>query len=87
MLASKDSIDSASHSASDMTRDSYFHFPYPSLVEVPDYDVRVAGVSSDDKKKNPDTLRSSQGSLQLRHEPGLPTNSLTRLTTGPGRSC
>ena len=38
-------------------RDSYFHFPYPFLVKVPGYDVKVPGVSDAERQKNLDTLR------------------------------
>ena len=38
-------------------RDSYFHFPYPFLVKVPGYDVRVPGVSDAERARNLDTLR------------------------------
>ncbi|MDE3195611.1 MAG: hypothetical protein KGN84_04665 [Acidobacteriota bacterium] len=38
-------------------RDSYFHFPYPYLVKVPGYDVRVPGVDDAERQRNLDTLR------------------------------
>jgi hypothetical protein len=38
-------------------RDSYFHFPYPFLLDVPGYRVRVAGLSDAERERNLDTLR------------------------------
>jgi hypothetical protein len=38
-------------------RDSYFHFPYPFLVNVPGYEVQVPGVDDRERKLNLDTLR------------------------------
>lgn len=38
-------------------RDCYFHFPYPFLVRVPGYDVRVTGVSDAERERNLATLR------------------------------
>jgi hypothetical protein len=37
--------------------DSYLLFPYPFLVEVPGYDVRVPGLSTEERAANLDTLR------------------------------
>lgn len=38
-------------------RDSYLHFPYPFLVAVPGYNVRVAGLAEAEREKNLETLR------------------------------
>ncbi|HEY7294601.1 MAG TPA: hypothetical protein VH916_06140, partial [Dehalococcoidia bacterium] len=37
--------------------DAYFYFPYPFLVQVPGYDVRVSGLSAEERERNLDTLR------------------------------
>jgi hypothetical protein len=33
-------------------RDTYFYFPYPFLVSVPSYDVRVAGLPDEERDRN-----------------------------------
>ncbi len=33
-------------------RDTYFHFAYPFLVSVPGYEVRVAGLSEEERQRN-----------------------------------
>ena len=38
-------------------RDSYLHFPYPFLVAVEGYNVRVAGLAEAEREKNLETLR------------------------------
>ena len=38
-------------------RDAYFHFAYPFLVAVPDYDVRVSGFSAAERERNLEILR------------------------------
>jgi hypothetical protein len=38
-------------------RDSYLHFPYPFLLNVPGYKVRVTGLTDAERERNLDTLR------------------------------
>lgn len=38
-------------------KDAYFYFAYPFLVEVPGYDVRASGLSSEERDRNLNTLR------------------------------
>lgn len=38
-------------------RDAYFHFAYPFLVKVPGYEVRVTGVSEEERERNLEMLR------------------------------
>jgi hypothetical protein len=38
-------------------RDSYFHFPYPFLVNMPGYQVTVPGIDDRERQLNLDTLR------------------------------
>ena len=38
-------------------RDAYFLFPYPFLVSVPGYDVRVSGLPDAERERNLETLR------------------------------
>ena len=46
--------------AYDFTRnvtDSYFHFAYPFLIEVPGYDVRATGLPDEERQRNLEMLR------------------------------
>lgn len=39
-------------------RDAYFYFPYPFLLDVPGYGVRVRGLSAEERERNLAALRS-----------------------------
>ena len=47
-------------------RDNYLCFAYPFLVDVPGYDVRVGGVSAEDRARNLETLQWVSGEAKRR---------------------